>query len=57
LGYLVKILATVLLAAIPFELHLPDGSTQVACGAQYTPDAKTFVFAPCVEIFADGVET
>ena len=52
-----KILATVLLAAIPFELHLPDGSTQVACGAQYTPDAKTFVFAPCVEIFADGVET
>lgn len=40
----------------PFELHLPDGSVQQACGAQYTPDAKVFAFAPCLTIFADSFE-
>lgn len=40
----------------PYELHLPDGPVQQACGAQYAPDAKLFAFDLCVEIFSDGFE-
>lgn len=43
-------------ASPPFLVMLPDGTEVAACSARYQPEARTFVFGPCVTVFADGFE-
>lgn len=55
------ILAAMLLAApaaaeATFAVILPDGREIAACAARYQPDARTFVFDPCAEVFSNGFE-